>query len=505
MQESGTWLDRLERLGNRLPDPVTLFLLGALLVALLSLLGATQAWSLMRPGQDQQAITVNNLLDSDGLWWVLSHMVDNFISFPPLGIVLVGMLGIGLAERTGLLPVLLRRLSSRLPARWLTPFMLFIGIMSSLGLDAGYVILPPIAAALYLAAGRSPLVGIAVAFAGISAGFSANLLLTAVDPLLAGFTEAAARVLTPDYVIAVPANWWFMIASTVMLTFAGWMVTAWWVEPRFSGRVTGEPPEIHQAALPAHDRGERRGLWAAGAAFALTLAVIIIAVKAPGAALYGDGARFARWIEATVPLLMLCFLLPALVYGIVAGTVRSDRDVAKHLADTIASLGPYIVLAFAAAQFIAFFNYSRLGEILAILGGNLLLELGIPVTALMIGFVLVVMLGNLLIGSASAKYAFFAPVFVPMFMQVGISPELTQAAYRVGDSVTNVITPLNPYMVIIIAQIQRYARDAGLGTIVALMLPFALSFAVLWIGLLSAWIFLGLPLGPGGPLSVELP
>jgi aminobenzoyl-glutamate transport protein len=313
--------------------------------------------------------------------------------------------------------------------------------------------------------------------------------------LLAGFTESAARFVAPDYRVAVTANWWFMAASTVVLTGVGWLVTALWVEPR-TQRIVIQSNSIER--VDPVDRGAMR--WAL-LSVALLSGVLIALVFVPDAPLYGTGNRFPRWVEATVPILFIGFLLPGVVYGYLSGRFRSNRDVADAMGTTLSALGPYIVLAFFAAQFIESFKHSQLGEMLAISGGQLLTELAIPIWALLVIFVFVVMFGNLLIGSASAKYAFFAPVFVPMFMYVGISPELTQVAYRIGDSITNIVTPLNPYMVIIVALIQRYVAGAGMGTVVALMLPYAIAFAVVWLAMLLMWVSLGIPLGPGGGLN----
>jgi aminobenzoyl-glutamate transport protein len=490
-------LTRIEQLGNRLPDPATLFVIGTIVVMGLSQLAVALDWSAANPATG--TVRAQSLLTAEGLWWLISHLVENFIRFPPLAIVLVGMLGIGLAELSGLLPVLLRFLIVRVPAPLLTPATVFLGIMSSLALDAGYVVLPPIAAALYLAAGRSPLTGIAAVFAGVSAGFSANLLITAVDPLLAGLTQAGAQIIDPGYRVAVTANWWFMIISTVLLTLTGWAVTAWFVEPRLNNtNVDNNSEPALQAEQP--NSMEIAGLRNASLITVFLLIILILCTTLPGAPLHGEGVRFPRWVEATVPLLFLLFFLPGVVYGMTARTIRTDRDVARMLGETMARLGPYIVLAFFAAQFIETFNYSGLGKLLAIAGGQFLSDLQLPSSSLLGCFVMMVVTANLFIGSASAKYAFFAPVFVPMLMQVGISPELTQAAYRVGDSVSNVITPLNPYMIIILVLVQKYARGSGLGTLIAIMLPYALVFLAVWTILLLSWVVLDIPLGPGGGL-----
>jgi aminobenzoyl-glutamate transport protein len=502
---SGAWLDRVERVGNRLPDPSTLFAFGTLGVMLLSQLAVWSGWEVTRSLQRDGALVTESimpvsLLAADGLWWLLSNLVGNFVDFPPLGLVLVGLLGIGVAERSGLLPVLLRRLLVASPASLLVPMTVFVGILSSLALDAGYVVLPPLAGALFLAAGRSPLAGIAAVTAGVTCGFSANLFLTGLDPLLAGLSTAAAHLLDPDYAVAISANWWFMIVSTLLLTAAGALVTRRFVEPRLS-RPTAE--EMAAGAVPAaseHAQDEARGLRFAGWTCLLLLALLLAAVLIPGAPLAGEGARFPRWMEALVPILLILFLGTGLAYGIGAGTIRRDRDAVDMMGETMRAMGPYLVLAFFAAQFIACFGHSQLGEMLAVVGGRWLSELALAPAALMLAFIGVVMAGNLLIGSASAKYAFFAPVFVPMFMQAGIAPELTQAAYRVGDSVTNGITPFNPYLVIILAFIRRWRPDAGLGTLVALMLPYTLVFAPVWAALLGLWVLAGWPLGPGGGL-----
>lgn len=498
-QGAGRWLNRVERVGNRLPDPATLFFLGTLALMLLSALAVQLDWQVARP--DGAIVTPVSLLDSDGLWWLLSHLVENFVDFPPLGLVLVGLLGIGVAERSGLLPVLLRRLLSATPDAWLLPATVLVGILSSLALDAGYVVLPPLAAALFMAAGRSPLAGIAAVTAGVTSGFSANLFITGLDPLLAGLSTAGAQVLDPDYQVPITANWWFMIVSTVLLMAAGALVTRLLVEPRL------DRPAV-RPALPldaAEQAAEERGLRVAALVLLVLTLLILAAVLLPGAPLAGDGKHFPRWMEVMVPLLLLFFLGGGLGYGIGAGTIRTDRDAVAMMGETMRAMGPYIVLAFFAAQFIACFSHSRLGEMLAVAGGGWLAGVGLPPAPLVLAFVVLVMLGNLIMGSASAKYAFFAPVFVPMFMQAGISPELTQAAYRVGDSVTNGITPFNPYLVIILAFVRRYRADAGLGTLMAMMLPYALIFAPVWALLLGIWVVAGWPLGPGGGLVYTPP
>ena len=512
------WLSSIERLGNRLPDPISVFTLALLAVILASAVCAALGVQVEGTSGPIQA---TSLLASDGLWWLVSHAVENFVRFPPLGVVLVGMLGIGLAEKSGLLGHLIRSAVARVPETALTPAVVGLGVISSIGLDAGYVVLPPLAALTYQAVGRPPVAGLAAAFAGVAAGFSANLVPTALDPLLAGFTESGARLIDPDYAVAITANWYLMVVSTFVLTASGWWVSVRIVEPRLAGgayepeqaanpaafptvstadtrhdAATLAPTEAPQAGAPDHPRALRQALVGAAILSLLIAAALLI----PGAPLHGEGRHFPRWVEGMVPLLALYFLVPGLIYGLVSGRFRNDRDIARAFGEVFAELGPYIVLAFFAAQFIAAFSYSHLGEMLAFSGGRALSELEIPRPALLVAFIFVVMSGNLLLGSASAKYAFIAPIFVPLFMQVGIAPEATQAAYRVGDSITNIITPLNPYMVIVLAQWMRFMPSAGLGTLIGTMLPYAVVFTLVWVPLFMLWLWLGLPLGPGAPV-----
>ncbi len=535
-------LDRIERVGNALPDPTTLFVIGAFLVMGASHLAVVLEWQVAKPvtvdvrvpvlGADgspvidpatgaaveiaavdpatgevlrertEVAVEARSLLTSEGLYWALSNLVVHFKDFPPLAIVLVGMLGIGLADKTGFIGALLKAILVAVPARWLTPAVFLVGVLSSIGLDAGYVVLPPVAAALFAAVGRSPLVGLAAVFAGVSAGFSANLVVTSLDVILAGFSTAGAQILDPAYEVPATANLAFLRVSTVVLVGVGWATTAFWVEPRFARKSAAEggAGEADPEALRLSAE-ERSGLVVGGLALAAVLALMFAATWIPGGPLHGDAGRFPRWVAAIVPLIFLAFLVPGLAYGFRTGSLTSDRDVAARLGEVMAGMGPYIVLAFFAAQFVAFFRYSGLGEMTAIAGGGLLARADLPAPLLMVSFIVVVGVGNLFIGSMSAKYAFFAPVFVPMFMQVGISPELTQAAYRVGDSITNVVTPLNPYVVIILVFMQRYVPTAGIGTLVALMIPYAVAFFAAWSLLLVGWMLLGAPLGPGGPLE----
>ena len=526
-------LDRLERVGNRLPDPALMFLGGALLVLVASWAVSTVGWEVQRvdleavenpqTGKTETQIVplvdaetgepiverAVNMLAPDELFWALSSMVDNFMEFPPLGVVLVGMLGVGVAERTGLIGALLKLFMLITPSRLLTPATVFIGVMSSAASDAGYVVLPPLAALLFKSVGRSPVVGIAAVFAGVSAGFSANLLPTGLDPLLAQFTEQGADVLDPDYAVNPLCNYYFMIASTVMATLVGWFTTAVFVEPRFERKSPSEggPEAIDPQALREQrvTQAEWRGIGWATLSLVIAGGVLLAAALVPGWPLHGKGQLFDRWVEAIVPILFILFVIPGVVYGMSDKSIRSSKDVAKLMIDSMAAMAPIIVLAFFAAQFVEYFDRSNLGRMLAISGGKFLATAEMPTLVLLLVFILLTAVFNLFVGSMSAKYALFAPIFVPMFMVVGISPELTQVAYRIGDSVTNIITPLNAYLVIILVFLQKYVTKGGMGTLIALMLPYSIAFMIAWCILLAIWMGLGIPLGIGGHLTYPPP
>lgn len=485
-------LDGIERAGNRLPDPLTLFAIAVALVVVGSGLAVLGGVTATHPGTGEVVRPVN-LLSRAGVRRMLVEMVPNFTSFPPLGTVLVVMLGIGVAERSGLVAAALRRLVTAVPPLLLPATLVFAGIMSSLAADAGYVVLTPLGAVVFAGVGRHPLAGLAAAFAGVSAGFSANLLVTSLDPLLAGITQPAARLVDPDYVVDPTANYYFMVVSTILLTAVGTIVTTRLVEPRLGAwRGAVETVAVGPAAT------ERRGLRAAGGA---TLAVLaLVALLAATGVLRDDAGGWQPFFTALVPLLMLVFFVPGLAYGRAAGTIRSDRDVAAMTADTMATMGSYVVLAFVAAQLVAYFAWSNLGLIVAVHGAGALKALGIGGPPLLVGFVLVSAIVNVLIGSASAKWAIMAPVFVPMLMLLGWAPETVQALYRVGDSVTNAVTPLLPYFPIVITFARRYDPEAGIGTLVAAMLPYSVAFLLAWLLLLLPWLALGIPLGPGAPI-----
>jgi aminobenzoyl-glutamate transport protein len=494
------WADRtlnfVERTGNRLPDPITLFVLFIGLVLFLSWFAWLLGASATHPGTGEEIRAVN-LLTGESIQRILVEMPRTFTDFPPLGLVLVVMIGIGVAERTGLIETSLKAFVRSVPGWLVTAALVLGGLLSSLAVDAGYVVLIPLGAVIFHGMGRHPIAGLAAAFAGVSGGFSANLLLTALDPLLAGFTEPAAQLLDPAYRVDPTANWWLMAALVPVFTLGGTLVTERILEPRlgaYTGAVTVEEDEPLTAR-------ERKGLMAAGLTVILTLGVIAWWGIPEDGVLRGPEGEITPLLSSIVALMLFVFFLPGLVYGIVTGKVRNDKEVASMTSETMSSMGAYIVLAFVAAHFIAFFNWSNLGLILAISGADGLRAVGFTGLPLVVSFVLVSAGINLFIGSASAKWAIMAPVFVPMLMLLGYSPELTQAAYRIGDSFTNILTPLLPYYPLVIIFAQKYEKDIGLGTLISSMLPYSVVFALTAIPMLLIWVWFGIPLGPGAPLE----
>ena len=505
-------LDRMlasvERGGNALPHPATLFALLALIVIVASWL-ASQAGLEVKHPTTGDTVRAVNLLSLEGLHRILANLVTNFTGFAPLGTVLVALIGIGVAEHSGLIAASLRKLVLSAPRRLLTPIIVFAGVMSNMASEIGYVLLIPLAGLIFISAGRHPIVGMAAAFAGVSGGYSANLLIGTIDPLLSGLSEEAAKIVDPDYRVSAAANMYFMQFSTPVITLLGWWVTEKFTAPRFpdgSFRAVGVQDDSMSAPLSV---AERRGLRYAGIAL-LVLALGIIWSGLPLGSL--PGAGFLRdpvtgdllkspLMSSVVALIFIIGVVLGVAYGVGARTLRSDEDVIKGMSASMATLGSYLVLVFFAAQFVAFFNWTQLGLIMAVNGAESLKSLGLSALPLFGSFILLTAFINLFMGSASAKWALMAPVFVPMFMLLGYSPELTQTAYRVGDSVTNIISPMLSYFALIIAFFQRYEPKAGLGTLVAVMLPYSATFLIGWSILFAIWLTLGIPVGPDSPLS----
>ena len=507
-----TWLNRsltfIERVGNALPHPGTLFALMALLIVLAS--GVASQFNLVvtHPGTGAEIRPVN-LLSIPGLHRIMEGMVTNFTGFAPLGTVLVSMLGIGIAESSGLIGAALRRLVMAAPARLLTFVIVFAGVMSNTASEIGYVLLVPLAASIFLAAGRHPLVGLAAAFAGVSGGYSANLLLGTVDPLLAGLSEESARIIDPAYVVNPTANYYFMAVSTFLISAAGTWVTERIVAPRLGEYTGDEKPEDLRDLTPQESRGLRWALY-----MTLILAALLVWSAIPAGTIPGAGwlrnpetGELLRspFMSSIVGIIFMTGAATGIAYGIGAGTYRNDEQVMNGMGAAMKTLGLYMVLVFFAAQFVAYFNWTNLGLIVAVKGADFLKASGLGPIPLLVSFVFVSAFINLFMGSASAKWAIMAPVFVPMFMLLGYSPELTQTAYRIGDSTTNIVSPMMTYFALIVAFVSRYQAKAGIGTVIATMLPYTAAFLAVWVVLLIVWMLLGLPTGPGAPLFIEKP
>lgn len=495
---SGRFLDGLERAGNRLPQPATLFVLFSAAVVLLSAAASGLGLHVKHPTTGEE-IHVVNLLSVAGLHKLLTSLVTNFTSFAPLGTVLVATLGIAVAEGSGLIRAAMKATVLAAPRRLLTAVVVFAGVMSNMASDIGYVLLIPLSAALFLAVGRHPLAGLAASFAGVSGGFSANLLIGTIDPLLAGITQEAAHLVDPAYTVNAAANYYFLFASTFLVTLVGTVVTERVVEPRLGAYRGDGAPE----AIESLSRAERRGLLFALAA-AAAFAGLLLWGTVPADGFLRDpktgSLLHSPFLSGIVALLFAGGVLTGVAYGVGAGTVRGEKDVLRPMAKSMETLATYLVLVFFAAQFIALFGWTRLGLVVAVEGANGLKAAGFGGVPLLVSFVLLTAGVNLLMASASAKWALMAPVFVPMFMLLGYSPETAQAAYRVGDSAANVVTPLLSYFPLIVAFAQKYEPKAGMGTLIATMLPYTVALLFAWTLLLAVWYLLGIPLGPGAEI-----
>ena len=594
------FLNGIERVGNRLPDPALLFVLALIATWIASKAMAGTRFQLpTRAGTSEQVI--QDLLTGPALASFLSNMVTTFTSFHPLGVVLVALLGVGVAEEAGFIDASIKKMLGFTPARLLTPMLILVALLSHTAADAGYVLVIPLGGVLFYAAGRHPLAGIAAAFAGVSGGFGANLVPSGIDPLLQGITQAAAGVLDPTVQVNPLCNWLFTASSSVVIVGLGWFLTERVVEPRLAGMaVDGDPADMPRmdAITPAEERGLRWGLLSFLAACGLLAFLAVPADSALRSAareklVLSDGTSYegalvrdaeavraaavslalgadaslpggpllvldtaggprvfdlagaglaavpgftaadvadavvlresrpgggtvlvpSRSIESRttipgsltdtssplmrmiVPLIFLLFLLPGVVHGFASGKFTSHRDVIKGMSRSMSTMGYYLVMAFFAALFIDAFGRSNLGAWLAISGARGIQAAGLPLGLTVVGIIALCAAVNLLVGSASAKWALLAPIFVPMLMQLGVSPEFTQAAYRVGDSTTNIITPLMPYFPLVVAFCQRYVRGTGIGTLISVMLPYTVTFFVAWTAFLLVYWMLGLPLG----------
>ncbi len=501
-------LGAIERVGNKLPHPATLFAIFAGGTIVLSGIVSLFDITVVHPGT-QEEIRPFSLLSIEGMHMILTRMVVNFTSFAPLGTVLVALLGIGVMESSGFMSTALRKLVLSAPRQLLTFAIVFAGILSNTASEVGYVVLVPLGAMIFLAVGRNPIAGLAAAFAGVSGGYSANLLLGTIDPLLAGLSEEAAHILDASYEVNPAANYYFMFASTFFIAIAGTWVTEKIVVPRLGPyKGDAQPEELNDIT-----NDENKGLKYAGYAFYAIVILLLWATMPVSGGVWDNipGSGFLRdpesgdllrspFMSGIVAMIFVIAAIIGIAYGVGAGTLKSNTDVINGMGKSMSTLGTYIVLVFFAAQFVAYFNWTNLGLIFAIQGAEAIGSVGMGRIPLMISLVLISAVINLVIGSASAKWAIMAPVFIPMFMLLGYSPEFTQMAYRIGDSVTNIISPMMSYFALIVAFMEKYDKRAGIGTIIATMLPYSIIFLIFWLVMMIFWILMGLPIGPGAEL-----
>ncbi len=494
------WLNGIESVGNKLPDPSMLFLISMVVVWVLSLIMSGMSFSDIDP-RSGSPIQIVNLLSGTALTTFLSQMVTIFTSFAPLGVVLVAMLGVGVADEAGYFNTSIKIMLGWTPKALMTPMVVLVGLLSHSAIDAGYVLVIPLGGIIFYAVGRHPVAGIAAAFAGVSGGFSANPLPGALDPLLQGFTQPAAQILDAAVQVNPLGNYFFTSISSILIIALGWFITDKIVEPRLNRT---SPIDADSEKGPDMDKvsiKERKAFWWATlvmVAGLVILAMTMLPVNSPFRDENGSLNSFSAPImHSIVPLIFLLFLIPGVVYGFVVGKYTTSKDMVDAMTKSMSGMSYYIVMAFFCSLFVYAFGQSNIGALLALKGASLLKALAFPGGVTIVGIIFLTAFVNLFVGSASAKWALLAPIFVPMLMQVGISPELTQAAYRVGDSSSNIITPLMPYFPLVVVYCQRYVRKTGIGTLTSFMLPYSVTFIVVWSLFLLLYWAIGIPLGLG--------
>ncbi|RZQ57151.1 aminobenzoyl-glutamate transporter [Pseudidiomarina tainanensis] len=500
--DSGTFLnrmlDKVEKVGNKLPDPAVMFFGLLIIVWVFSYLLSGIEFDAVHPLTGEN-VGITNLLAGDQMADFLANMVGTFMGFAPLGVVLVAMLGVGVAERSGFINVAIKLMLNVTPKMLLTPVLILVAIVSHTAVDAGYVLVIPLGGVIFYAAGRHPLAGIAAAFAGVSGGFSANFVPSAIDPLLQGFTQSAAQILDPAIQLNPLNNYFFTAASSIVVVIVGWYLTDRVIEPRLqrTARIDGDQEDM--PALDDVTPRDRKAFYAGVLTMALGLVALYFAASAentPLADASGELASFtAPLMQMIVPLIFLLFIIPGIVHGYISGSFKNSQDVIKAMSKSMEDMAYYMVMAFFCALFIKAFGDSNLGTLISIKGAQFLSSLQLSGGVTMVGIIILVAFINLFIGSASAKWALISPIFVPMLMQLGYSPDLTQAAYRVGDSISNIITPLLPYFPLVVLYCQRYVKSTGIGSLVAMMLPFTLTLLVVWSAFLIIYWMIGIPLG----------
>lgn len=488
------FLKMVEVVGNKLPHPFMLFVYLALAMMVLSAVLAAMDIRVLHPGKGEE-VAIKSLLSAEGIHWILTNMLKNFTNFAPLGLVLGMTLGIGLAERVGLIQAVLRQMILKVPSRIVTFAVVFTGILGNLASDASFVIIPPLAAMVFLALGRHPLAGLAAGFAGVGSGFTANFFVAGTDALLSGISTEVAKTIAPNVEVTPLDNWYFMCFSVIFLSFLGTWITEKIVEPRL-GKYDGEKT----ARFDELTETENKALRAAGIAALIFVAVLALLVVPDGALLRDPetgSIMSSPFMKGIIPIILFFFITVSTVYGVKTGQIKSQKDIPIHMTAAMKDMSGFIVMVFAAAQFIAFFDWSNIGVFLAVNGADLLKSLNMTGLPVILGFTLLVTVLSLFIFSGSALWALLAPVFIPMFMLLDYHPAFIQLAYRIAESSTNTISPLNPYLPMILMYMSEYKKDAGLGTLTSMMMPYALLFLAVWIVFMIIWYLLGLPIGPG--------
>jgi len=507
-------LDAIERAGNKVPHPVIIFLALIALIMVLSAIfqavGSSVTFEQATLGSDELetvTVTAKSLLDADGLRFVFTSPVANFNNFGVVGVIVVAMIGVGMAEEVGLIAAFIKRLVKITPPRAITFIIVLLGVLSSIATDAGYLVLIPLAAAVFYSLGRHPLAGLAAAFAGVGGGFGVNLLITPVDGMLAEITNES--IIDPANHVSITGNLYFGIVSTLLVTVVATLLTEKFVEPRLGPYDPKEAPDPEhgvEAGPTSNDLtdAERNGLRWAFWGFVGTTVVVLALSLPPNAVLRnpetGSLVEDSPLLNSIIFLILVYFFVMGVCYGKGAGTVKGSMDVINPMTKTIAGLSGLIFLLLVISQFIAYFNYSNLGTLAAVNMADALESANLSTVWLIIGLIAMTAVIDIFIGGVVPKWAIFAPVFVPLFVQLGISPNLAMAAYRVGDSPINVATPLMPYFALIVIFAERYRRKVGVGSVISLMLPYTVVLLVAWSALLVVWYLLHIPLGPGAPV-----
>ncbi|WP_144510399.1 AbgT family transporter [Bacillus sp. FJAT-22090] len=492
------FLSIIEKVGNKLPHPFILFFYLTVLLVILSWILSLFKAAVVHPNT-QEMVAVKSILSSEGIQFILSDTLKNFTGFAPLGLVLTVMLGIGLAEKVGLLEMLMKRAILSTPKKIITFAVFFIGILGNIASDAAFVVIPPLAALVFLSVGRHPIAGLAVGLASTGIGFTANVLIAGTDALLSGISTEISQAINPDVIVTPLDNWFFMSVSTFVLAALGTLITEKYVEPRL-GVYKGEQQSISNEISSLEKRGLRNSLISA----LIFIAIVVGAMLVPNSPLLNEDGTLLRspFLSGIVPVLFLFFLVVGITYGVSTKKIQSSADIPKLMTEAIGSLSGYIVLIFMIAQFVAYFNWSNIAIWLAVHSAELLTTLNMTNVFVIVLFVLLTAFLSLFIISGSALWSLVGPVFIPLFMVLGYHPAFIQLAYRIGESSTNMVTPLNPYFAIILSFMHVYDKKAGIGTLMSLMIPYTIGFLIIWIILMLVFALFGIPIGPGVSLHL---